>query len=343
MAHSLLAHLYTHIRGAQEDIATLSLQYLLSQSQQLNVAFTKCIERNLGVTFESDLQFFCQQSGKEMERPDMSGIDDKGREQVICEMKFYAGLTHNQPLAYIDRLKENGAKGLVFICPSVRMTSLWAKLKEVCMQRDAIVKEGRVLVDGVNMTVISWTEVLEVLLKTAAADAQPYLSDIKQLEGYCTQMDSDAFIPFTQEELTAENAKRAGRFYDVVDEVINLLHADDSLKTSLKGVKATAWRQGYTRSIAVDNFKLTINYDREMWKRPGTVETPFWIAVRGPEWEQTEHYKKICSRFSQQKQEELWNMTFLALETLPHATLSEVSENLKEQILEYLEAFRQDD
>ena len=31
MAYSLLAHLYPHIRGSQEDIATYSLQYLLQK------------------------------------------------------------------------------------------------------------------------------------------------------------------------------------------------------------------------------------------------------------------------------------------------------------------------
>ena len=36
MANSLLAHLSSHIRGSQEDIATISLQYILSQSTILN-------------------------------------------------------------------------------------------------------------------------------------------------------------------------------------------------------------------------------------------------------------------------------------------------------------------
>ena len=43
---ALLAHLYPHIRGSQEDIATLSLHYLLMQSPDLNAAFTRKI-RNL--------------------------------------------------------------------------------------------------------------------------------------------------------------------------------------------------------------------------------------------------------------------------------------------------------
>ena len=45
MNTSLLAHLYPYIKGSQEDVATYSLQYLLSQSDKLNIAFTKWLQR----------------------------------------------------------------------------------------------------------------------------------------------------------------------------------------------------------------------------------------------------------------------------------------------------------
>ena len=106
MAQSLLAHLYSRIRGSQEDIATIALQYLLSQSDALNSAFTHLLSNSLGIDLDDNLRYFCQAVGDDQERPDMAGIDSVGREQVLCEMKFYAGLTHNQPLSYLDRLKE---------------------------------------------------------------------------------------------------------------------------------------------------------------------------------------------------------------------------------------------
>jgi len=37
MANSLLAHLYSHIKGSQEDVATLSLQYILSNYEALKL------------------------------------------------------------------------------------------------------------------------------------------------------------------------------------------------------------------------------------------------------------------------------------------------------------------
>ena len=115
MAHSLLAHLYPHIRGSQEDIATYSLQYLLVQSKELNRAFTKRISTVLHIDTEKALQYVCQSTGKgeEKERPDMVRLDSNGNENILCEMKFYATLTVNQPNTYIDRLVQCGGKGLI--------------------------------------------------------------------------------------------------------------------------------------------------------------------------------------------------------------------------------------
>lgn len=47
MAGSLLAYLYPRIRGSQEDVATLSLSYLLTQSDILCSAFTKALSMHL--------------------------------------------------------------------------------------------------------------------------------------------------------------------------------------------------------------------------------------------------------------------------------------------------------
>ena len=112
MAQSLLAHLYPYIKGSQEDIATFSLQYLLSQSSKLNAAFTKFVADTIGIDLEERLQYLCQVTGEseEKERPDMVGTDADGAEVVLFEMKFYASLTANQPNTYLDRLRKNGGK-----------------------------------------------------------------------------------------------------------------------------------------------------------------------------------------------------------------------------------------
>lgn len=341
MAYSLLAHLYSRIRGSQEDVATIALQYLLSQSEDLNKSFTHCLSLSMEIPLDDSMEYTCQSVGDDNSRPDLSGIDKNGRETVFCEMKFYAGLTPNQPLAYLKRLAETGGKGLVFICPAARQTSLWTKLKEICSSQNFSVVNNRcICVDGIHMAILTWSEVIDQLRKTASAVSVEFLSDIQQLDGYCSQMDSDAFIPFTPEDLTADNAKRAERYYEVVDRTFDLLCDDDTIKTSKKGLKATAYRKGYTRGLYLDEFTISINYDRNLWKNTDSLETPFWLSVR-ENWEETERILVRLNSIPQLKKDNsLWGITFLALEPLVDATLDEVCEDLKRKILEYISFFR---
>ena len=343
MSYSLLAHLYPHIKGSQEDIATFSLQYLLLQSKELNRAFTKRISKIMEIDTDETLQYVCQSTGKgeEKERPDMSAWDSNGNEVVLCEMKFYATLTINQPLTYLDRLKENDGKGLIFVCPEARLTNLWYKLKELCCERNIEeVNQYCVKVDDIKLAIITWTEIIELLKQVASSTAVEFSADVKQLEGYCNQLDSEAFIPFTAEDLSAEMANKAERYYQVVDEVIELLCADKSIKTSKKGLKATAYRKGYTRSLFIDDITITLNYDRDMWKNPATTETPFWIAIRNNEWEQTEEFMDVFSTFPEQCKQIFWGMVFLELTPIQEVTFSEVCEDIKNQIIKYIECFR---
>lgn len=342
MAQSLLAHLYTRIKGSQEDVATLSLQYILSQSNDLNKAFTKQLEKALHTKLDP-LQYTCQSVGEKRERPDFSGVDLFGKEQVLCEMKFYAGLTENQPLGYIDRLKNEGGKGLLFICPKTRKTLLWIKLKNICTEANREVTqtdEHFMQVDGVNVAITTWSEILNHLNEVASSLSLEGLSDIKQLVGFCAQMDSDAFIPFTSEDLSAEVARKIDRHYEVINETFNLLFSDTSLKTDKKGTKASNVWDGYTRGLIIDDFAIYLAYDRYLWKDNSTVDTPFWLAVFNKDWEFPPNMLKRYHGIDDEKKGEHWGWYMLALEPLTDATLDEVCQDLKRQILEYLDVFR---
>ena len=66
-------------------------------------------------------------------------------------MKFYAGLTENQPLGYLERLQKAGGHGLIFVCPKARQTNLWAKLKEVCAEQQVeTINDNCISVDGIH-------------------------------------------------------------------------------------------------------------------------------------------------------------------------------------------------
>ena len=181
---------------------------------------------------------------------------------------------------------------------------------------------------------------IRMLKQVAASVAISFSSDIAQLEGYCAQLDSEAFIPFSAADLSAEMANKAERYYQVIDEVVELFCADKNYETSKKGVKATGYRKGYTRSLYIDGLTFTLNYDRDMWKNPACVETPFWIAIRDKEWDQDEDMIKKHDVFAENKKQIFWGCIFLALEPLQNSTFSEVCEDIKHQIERYIEIIK---
>lgn len=80
MAESLLAHLYTRIKGSREDVATLALQYIISSSAKLNEAFNRYVDNAIYVDIPLNTSYSCQSVGENNERPDMSGADENGNE-----------------------------------------------------------------------------------------------------------------------------------------------------------------------------------------------------------------------------------------------------------------------
>ena len=343
MANSLLAYLYPHIRGSQEDIATLSLQYLLSKSNELKLAFNKIISKSLNINIGDDIYYVCQQTGENKERPDMSGINSEGNEEILCEMNFYAGLTENQPHTYLKRLKDNNGKGLVFVCPERRKNTLWMKLMELCNHKECVdVNEWCVNVDGINLSIVSWKELLEELNSVASVNALKYKGDVEQLIGYCNQMDSDEMLPFEEDDLTADMAKKVERYYMIPDMVLESLEKDKKYISTTKGLKAAPRRDGYARYIYIEDYAITISYNRIFWKSSNSVETPFWLSIRTKDWKETENIIKVLNGIEDYKKEKSW-ATFIALEPLKNATMQEVAEDIKKQVVEYLERFMEKD
>ena len=339
MARSLLAHMYSHIKGSQEDIATYSVEYIVSKSHKLNETFTGLLETALKAKIGESIHYSCQATGKQKERPDISGVNSEGKEVVLCEAKFYAGLTSNQPNAYINRLRDEGGIGLVFICPSARKELLWSTLKKLCAERIIEpVSDYCISVDGIRMSIITWGEIIETLRLTASAVDVSALSDIDQLDGFCKLMDDTAFIPFSDEDFGPENARKEERHYQVTDSVISHMLADKSLNASVKGLRATPYRQGYVRYISLLGHAISVNYDRPNWRNPSTEETPFWTVIYGKGFEQPDEYQRVFKKYPASYKGSINNAVALPLFAPTGSSLDEIAKDITDQIVKYIDA-----
>ncbi len=344
MKKSLLGHLYNHIKGSAEDVATMSLQYLLSYYDELRHEFNSLIAKRLRVSVDPNVIYECQSVGNDLERPDMSGIDPSGKEVILCEIKFYAGLTSNQPLGYLKRLNNENGTGLVFICPKDRVVSLWDTIINKCpTDRVEKIDELCASVNGVRLTILSWEELIVNLTQTANSVAKSSLADIEQLGGYCEQMMSESFVPFREEDLGAHEARKYERLMYVLDRVIDSFAVDPKHKVETKGFSSAAWRHGYTRYFILDGFGVSLMLHLQNWVDDRYVDTPYWVSfkvVEGKGWMLPESYVGKVGHIKPSMKAISRDNINLAIDVPCGMIEDDVVEAIKHQIIEYLKIFR---
>jgi hypothetical protein len=116
-----------------------------------------------------------------------------------------AGLTENQPVAYLKRLVDSnypGKKVLLFICPDKRIVSLWSELQRKCNEEndflDKKYSENYHLDISSDLAIIitTWDKIISVVKQELIANnLDVLLSDNNQFKGLCSRMDEEAFLP----------------------------------------------------------------------------------------------------------------------------------------------------
>ena len=276
---NILNHIASSISHSTEDIATMGLCYILENSKPAKKAVLKLMLDRLSDTRDSDLCFTTQQTGDNRERPDMVATDTNGNEIFLFEMKFWAGLTDNQPNTYLDRLKKRGGRALIFICPNQRKISLVGEVSERAGYESA--GDGNLLRlgDAPAILILSWEEVLDAL-----AGVKDMAADIEQLSALVREQGAQTFAPFTHADLSPAMAERILSYYAIIDKVADTLIADKIC--SGKGLKAAPQRDGYTRYIVAENAPagLGLLFSCEHWrKNSGDKTSPFWLRIKSTE------------------------------------------------------------
>ncbi len=338
MSYSLLAHLYPRIKGSQEDIATFSLGYILEQSALLNEVFTNLICEKLSIEIHNPIKYRCQDADAEFGRPDIAGYQD-GQLKILCEAKFYAGLTDNQPASYLKRLSCSADSGLIFICPRNRIVSFWDKVRTTAADAgfvERVISNTSVCYDNVYMSIISWSEILSELIRVSMEREPEYLGDLKQLEGFCLKIDNESFIPFRPEEFGSQIAKDIDRYYQVVDEVFERLLSHKELNPQTKGLRKSPQWQGYSAYIALNTMGVSISFLRCLWRRSTSIETPFWChfkEIKNGKWKLTNRLAAYYASLDAKLIEDFYGETFIALYPKAYSTLEEMGEDLANQIM----------
>lgn len=297
---SLFGHIVARFSDQQENLATEALHYILQQHSPRD-AFLRFIGQ-LAPRLNPVARFETQSGKDKSARPDMVGKDGDGQPVLVVEAKFWAGLTDQQPVAYINALPEDRGTILLFIAPEKRFNTLWPELVRRCREAGfELATEGpdecawkiARLTAGRTLALTSWRVLLAYLLQATEADNEPVTaSDIRQLQGLCEYMDETAFLPLQSEELTANTGTRIMQYCQLVDDTTERLIADGIAST--KGLRATSIRGAYLRYMRIHEFGCWMSFSSTLWSK--CRSTPLWFSVKGPDWRSSSEVKERLQR-----------------------------------------------
>ncbi len=277
---TLLSRVVPKFTSRLEDVAVESLGHILTESEAAKGALRQMLAFG-GVEVGPLGKVRTQASGERGERPDLSVEDAHGAERVLIEAKFWAELTHNQPVSYLDRLNGQEPSALLFVVPMLRMETLWPAVCRLSRKADYGVSpeldEGdlRSAVVGGNscrLMLTSWAALLNAM--SAQSSGHPaVLADIEQLRGLTEQMDSEAFLPLRPEEFAPSFARRMRQLPGLIDDATERVRELGWVST--ERLARTPWQQGYGRYIQLAGVyaKFDINFD--YWAERG--DTPLWL------------------------------------------------------------------
>ena len=278
---TLLAHLAWRLSDRHEDIAVEALGFILRSEVTRNAL--RHLLRDGGVDVGPIARVATQVDSEDGTRPDLAGFDQQGEENVLIEAKFWAGLTHNQPKAYLDRLTPG--KALLFVAPGSRVEALWI---ELCQRTGVGVPDPAdhtAEVKSVDareekrLILTSWTYLLGRL--ELAGDELANIA-IRQLRGLAQRVDESSFPPLRADELAPDLARRLLGLRKLVDDATARSGKDGFIST--QGLRVTPRPTGYGRYLLLEGVGAWFGLDFALWARGSYPATPLWLVLAEDDW-----------------------------------------------------------
>jgi len=190
-----------------EDVATDALAFIVNSSEAARSGLVKVFR---GIEPDLPSLLFRTQQTEDSVRPDMWGLDGT-TPRVFIENKFWAGLTENQPVAYLRLFSKSTKTSVLLVAvPETRQETVWRELlhrlsdAKVCTSnRDPSASFYRVVETDIGpiLALTSWGKLLLAIETELTDDPQPR-NDLLQLRALCDAADRNAFVPLTSGELT---------------------------------------------------------------------------------------------------------------------------------------------
>ena len=290
---TLLAQLAPMFGPQTENLAVEALGHILSGSEAARSALSELLQAG-GAGVGQVTQVRTQDAGEDGARPDLVGSDQDGKDRVLIEAKFWAGLTKNQPRGYLKRLKTVPQPSvLLFVAPAQRLDSLWPELcrlsepaSDVALESDAEGLQSARIGAGPYLMLTSWRSLLgRMAAKVSAAADSHTETDIRQLQGLAEQQDKEAFLPLRQEELGPQLPRRVIDLTRIVDDAVHRVRKTEWVSVKGRNLVGTAtsygiWLKFPRAETMLGKFSSYFGVSYGRWARDR--DTPLWLIFSNP-------------------------------------------------------------
>ena len=287
-----------------ENVATEALAYIVGYSKDARNGLMKLLR---GVVPEMpDLRFQTQQT-EGSDRPDMWGYDgDEPR--VFVESKFWAGLTENQPVSYLNRLATYIQPTLLLVVvPDAREQTLWRELNLRLIGAGISAEErGKVpdIFSSVNtgigpvFALTSWTRLISAL-ESEIADDQRASSDLFQLRALCNAADS--YVPISSADLTDQRIPALVlQLGSIMQDSVDLADSQGTLNKGGFTLRGDSNRIGRYASFWDKNgVGIWIGIHFGLWSEYG--ETPLWVVFSTTAWGRAREVRRLLEPWAAEK------------------------------------------
>lgn len=289
-----------------EDVATDALAYLLESSDAARRGMMKLLR---GIIPDLPSLRFTTQQTEGAIRPDMWGLADH-EPRVFVENKFWAGLTENQPVSYVQNLAAYPQPTvLLVIAPAAREHTLWRELNRrladagiAASEHDAPagVAQSAVTELGPILALTSWTSVLSVM-EHEAVDDPGARGDLVQLRALCDAADIDAFTPISAEEISDQRTPAfILQLGAIVQAAVDLAVAENVLDVARLRPQASWERIGrYVKLSGGNGAGLWFGIHFALWKSHG--ESPLWLLFTEGEFGKAEQVRRLIEPWAARK------------------------------------------
>ena len=197
------------------------------------------------------------------------------------EAKFWAGLTENQPVKYLNGLPKDRQSALLFVAPEARLETLWAELQRLSESAGIYLNPNLIkgsirsaTADQNHLLLTSWRLLLSSIEAHADNNKEASIvADIRQLQGLCERMDSEAFLPMSPDESGPEFPKRILNLNSLVEKAVERAKEDGFVNRTQK----TTTEQYIGRYIWFGQERVWFGVSFYLWAKHR--ETPVWLTV----------------------------------------------------------------